>query len=123
MNIEFSSEQIKAMAERAVTIIMTILLAKTVKWGWLSDSDSAALLPFMIILPSLAYAWWVNRNKELAKALANTVDAQGNRPIVVTSSAIAESTPQSNIVSNEAVTVVSKASGAAITPTPEGEAT
>lgn len=109
MNIEFSQEQIKAMAERAITIIMTIFLAKTVKWGWLSDSDSAALLPFLVILPSLVYAWWVNRNKALVVAAANTFDDQGKKPVIVTSPTVAGETRETNIVSDENVKVVNQA--------------
>lgn len=109
MNLEFSQEQVKAMAERAVTVLATIFLAKLVKWGWLSDSDSAALLPFVVIMPSLAYAWWINRNKALVIAAANTVDDQGRKPVIVTSQNVANSTAETNIVSAENVKVVNQA--------------
>jgi hypothetical protein len=102
--IEFTPEQIKAMAERAITVLVTILLAKMVRFGWLSDSDSAALLPFMVILPSLAYAWWVNRSKALARSAASIPGT-----VVITQPGIASSTMESNIVSNVDATVVHNA--------------
>lgn len=104
MNVEFSTEQIKAMAERAVTILVTIFLAKLVKMGWLSDSDSAMLLPFFVILPSLVYAWYVNRGKALAQATVNAIPGT----IVVTTPEVAKAVPSTDVVSNEAVQVVHK---------------
>lgn len=116
--MEFTQEQVKAMAERAATVLATILLAKMVRMGWLSDSDSAALLPFLILLPSLAYAWWVNRNKALVKAVANTLDDEGKKQIVLTSATVAASLPEQNVISNEAAKVVSAAGpGAPLTQT------
>lgn len=104
MSIEFSSEQVKAMAERAVTILVTIFLAKLVKMGWLSDSDSAMLLPFLVILPSLLYAWYVNRGQALAQATVNAVPGT----VVVTTPEVAKAVPSTDVVSNEVVQVVSK---------------
>jgi hypothetical protein len=102
--IEFTQEQIKAMAERAITILFTIFLAKLVRMGWLSDSDSAMLLPFLVILPSLAYAWWVNTDKSLVQSASNVPGT-----VVVTTKHLAESTPQTNIVSSTTSRVVTEA--------------
>lgn len=100
----FTSEQIKAMAERAVTVLVTIFLAKLVKIGWLSDSDSAALLPFLVILPSLAYAWYTNTDKALAQATVNAIPGT----VVVTTQKVADEVPGNSVVSNESVQVVPK---------------
>lgn len=104
MTMTLSSEQIKAMIERLVTILLTLALAKLVRLGWLSESDSAQLLPALVIVPSLVYAWYVNRGQALAQATVNAIPGT----LVVTDPKVAEAVPGDNVVSNEAVQVVLK---------------
>ena len=98
------------MLDRAAGILAAYLLAILVRKGYIGQADSDTLLPLAVILvtliPSLAWGWWVNRNKALQQAAANTVDANGNKPIIVTSPAVAAATAETNIVSSADVRVV-----------------
>jgi len=96
-----TQEQIKGMLDRLIAVLLAWLAAKAVQKGWLGESDAAQLLPAVVLLPSLAWAWWTNRNKALQQAAANTVAPDGTKPIIVTSAAMAESTPEANILSSE----------------------
>lgn len=104
------SDQIKGMLDRAILVLATWLLSKAVSAGWISQADSAQLLPALIILPALAWGWWNNRDKALIQSAGNVVDPKTNKPvIIVTSPEMAAATPgQNNIVSNEDVKVVNK---------------
>lgn len=91
-------DQLKGMLDRAIAILATMFLAWMVKRGWLGESDSAALLPLVVLLPSLAWGWWNNRDKALVQAAAAVPGT-----VVVTTKELATSTPgQQNIVANTA---------------------
>ena len=104
------SDQIKGMVDRTILVLATWLLAKAVSAGWLSQADSAQLLPALIILPALAWGWWNNRDKALLQSAGNVIDPKTNKPtIIVTSPEMAAATPgQNNIVSSADVKVVTK---------------
>ena len=103
-------DQIKGMVDRTILVLATWLLSKAVSAGWLSQADSAQLLPALIILPALAWGWWNNRDKALISSAGNVVDPKTNEPvIIVTSPEMAEATPrQNNIISRDDVKVVNK---------------
>jgi len=101
-----TNEQIKGMLDRAAAVGAAWFLAWCVKKGWIGESDVATLLPALVLFPSLAWGWWVNRNKALLQSASNTVDANGQKPIIVTSPAVAATTPETNIVSSAEVRVV-----------------
>lgn len=88
------------MLDRAVTVLATMLLTWMVKRGWIGESDSAQLLPAVILLPALAWGWWNNRNKALVQSASNVPGT-----VVVTTPELALDTPnQKNIISSSAPT-------------------
>lgn len=101
-------DQIKGMLDRAIAILATWLLTQAVNKGWLSQSDSAQLLPALILLPSLAWGWWNNRDKALLQSAASVVGPDGKPTVIVTSPALANATPENNIVSSATVEVKTK---------------
>lgn len=104
MTTFISNEQVKGMLERLLTILITLALAKMVRLGWLSESDSAQLVPALVIIPSLIYAWYINRGQALAQATVNAIPGT----VVVTSPDVANAVPGDSVVSNESVQVVRK---------------
>ena len=103
-------DQVKGMIDRTILVLATWILSKSVSAGWLSQADSAQLLPALIILPALAWGWWNNRDKALLQSAGNVIDPKTNKPaIIVTSPEMAAATPgQNNIVSSADVKVVTK---------------
>ena len=103
-------DQIKGMVDRTILVLATWLLSKAVSAGWLSQADSAQLLPALIVLPALAWGWYNNRDKALLQSAGNVVDPKTGKPtIIVTSPEMAAATPgQNNIVSNTDVKVTEK---------------
>ena len=102
-------DQIKGMLDRAIAVIATMILGWMVKKGWLGESDSATLLPAVILLPSLAWGWWNNRPKALLQSAATVVGSDGKQTLIVASPEFAKDTPdQNNIVSNKEVEVKTK---------------
>lgn len=106
-----TSDQVRGMLDRAASVLATMFLAWCVKKGFIGESDSAALLPAVILLPSLAWGWWVNRNKALVQSAANVPGT-----LVVTTPALAAATPESNIVPATSTKVVDTATGAVVQP-------
>ena len=103
------SDQLKGMLDRAIAVLATWLLTQAVNKGWLSQSDSAQLLPALVLLPSLAWGWWNNRDKALLQSAANVVGADGKQTVIVASPELAKATPEnSNIVSNTETKVVTQ---------------
>lgn len=91
-------DQIKGVAERLVTIALASLLSYAVLKGWITKeaaiSYGADWGPIILAALSAWYGWRINRPKAIvqsAAALPNTV--------VVTTSDLAKSTPEPNIVS------------------------
>jgi hypothetical protein len=98
------------MLDRAMTVLVTMFLGWLVKRGYIGESDSATLLPAIVLLPAIAYGAWVNRDKALIQSAGNVVDPVTGKPtIIVTSPAMAAATPgQNNIVSTSDVKVIQK---------------
>jgi len=101
-----TQEQVKGMLDRGAALVAAWLLGLLVRKGYIGESDAATFLPAIVLIPSLAWGWWVNRNKALLQSASNTVDANGQKPIIVTSPAVAATTPETNIVSSAEVRVV-----------------
>lgn len=102
------NDQIKGMLDRAIAVIATMFLGWMVKRGWLGESDSATLLPAVILLPSLAWGWYNNRNQALLQSAANVVGADGKKTIVVASPELATAVPDTNVMSHTEVEVKPK---------------
>lgn len=103
-------DQLKGITDRAVAVLATMLVGYLVRKGYLGESDAATLTPALILLPSLAYGWWKNRDKALLQSAANVVDPETSKPVlIVASPALAAATPENNnIVSSSDVKVTSK---------------
>lgn len=103
------STQVSGILDRAIAVLATMWLGWMVKRGYLGESDAGALAPALILLPSLFWGWWVNRDKALVQAAAAVVGADGKKTVVVTSPELAAATPnENNIVSNTEAKVVTK---------------
>lgn len=94
-----TAEQFKGIADRLVAMLLVWLVAK----GYLAEGDAATAGTILIGLLSLAYGWWVNRDKALLQSAATVPGTT-----VVTQSNIAHNTPETNIVSNTTSEVVRK---------------
>lgn len=92
--------QLTGVADRVILILLTYAAAK----GWIASTDVAGLATLILAILGAVYAFYVNRNTNLAKqaaAIPNTT--------VITTPEIAKATPdQSNIVSNADLKVVPK---------------
>jgi hypothetical protein len=75
-----------------------------VKKGYIGESDSATLLPALVLLPALAWGWWNNRPKALLQSASAVVGEDGKKTIVLASPEFAKATPEMNIISNTAPT-------------------
>lgn len=92
-------DQIKGMLDRAIAIIATTFLGWLVKKGYIGESDSATLLPAIILLPSLAWGWWRNRNTRLLQSAAAVVGPNGEKTVVIAPTAVmADAVPEKNVV-------------------------
>lgn len=101
-------DQIKGMLDRGIAVLATWLLTQAANHGWIGQADIVTLLPAAVLLPSLAWGWWVNRDKALLASAGNVVGADGKQTVVVTSPELAAAVPGANIVSNTAVEVTTK---------------
>jgi hypothetical protein len=90
-----TQEQIKGMLDRAGAVIATLALGYLVRKGWIGDSEVAALTPILVLVPTLFWGWWVNRNKALVQS-ASTIPGT----VVITNPEIANNVPQSNVISS-----------------------
>lgn len=92
-------DQIKGIVERVVSIGLASALSYAVLKGWITKEDAvkygADLLPLLVMAAASLYAWKVNRPKEIAQSAAALPGT-----VVITTPAIAHSTPEPNIVSN-----------------------
>lgn len=93
-------DQVSGTLDRGLAVLATILLGKLVEWGYLGATDAATLVPFVVLLPSMFWGWWVNRPKALLQSAANVVGADGKKTVVLASPEIANAMPEKNIVSN-----------------------
>lgn len=97
------SDQTKGMLDRAIAVLATMFLGWLVKRGWLGESDALTLMPAIILLPSLAWGWWVNRDKALLQSAASVPAGPGLKTVIITSPEFAKDTPENNIVSNKQI--------------------
>lgn len=90
------SDQLKGMIDRAVIVFATMFLHWLVQKGYIGESDSAQLLPLLVLLPALFWGWWNNRDKALVQSASNVPGT-----VVVTTRELALATPdQKNIIAN-----------------------
>lgn len=96
--------QISGIVERLITIALATAFSYAVLKGWISKEDAvkwgADLAPLILAAASAWYGYRINRPKAIAQAAAALPDTT-----VVTSPAIARSTPERNIVSAATNTV------------------
>lgn len=98
-------DQVKGAAERLITVALASVFSIAVLKGWITKQQAidygAELAPVVLAFAAAGYAAWKNRPKSLvqrAAALPGTA--------VVTTPALANSTPEGNIVSSAAVEIV-----------------
>lgn len=98
-------DQISGIAERLITVTLASIFSYAVLKGWITKQQAidygAELLPLVLGAAAAGYAAWRNRPKSLvqrAAALPGTA--------VVTTPALARSTPEANIVSSASVDIV-----------------
>lgn len=96
-----NNDQIKGIAERALTVLVTLFLGWCVKKGWFGESESAALLPAIVLLPSIIRGYMINSNKSIVQSASAIVGDDGKKTVVLASPELAKATPdQPNIISN-----------------------
>lgn len=93
------------MLDRAAAVLATMFLAYCVRRGWLGESDAAQLSPAIILLPSLAWGWWNNRNKALLQSAATVRGANGEKTVVIAPPELAHATTEKNIISTGSSTI------------------
>lgn len=103
-----NQDQLKGMTDRTLSIFIAMLLGWMVRKGWLGESDAATLTPALVLVPSLAYAWWRNRDTSLLQSAAAVVGPQGQKTLVVAAPELAGAVPEANVVSSTSVEVKSK---------------
>ena len=92
--------QISGVIERVITAAVMYAVGK----GWVTSADAANLVALVIGVLAAFYAYFVNRNTNLAKQAASIPGTT-----VVTTPDIAAATPQlDNVVSKAEVKVVAK---------------
>lgn len=91
--------QISGVLDRAVLIGLTWLASK----GYITSADVANYATLILAIAGAAYAFWINRNTNLANRASSIPGTT-----VVTTPEIAAALPQSNVVSNEDKKVVTK---------------
>lgn len=90
--------QISGVIERVITAAVMFAVGK----GYITSGDATNVIALIVGILSAFYAFFVNRNINLAKQAASIPNT-----IVVTESHVATKTTQSNIVSNASFKVVS----------------
>jgi hypothetical protein len=97
MNITF--DQIRGPLERIVYIGLGWLVAK----GFITSAEVANYATLALAVMAAFYGWWQNRPKAIAQSAAALPGTT-----VITTDAIAASTPEENIKSNATSQVVTK---------------
>lgn len=92
-----TKDQITGLVERGVTVFVTYAVAK----GWIDVKMASDIGPLIIGFLSIAYAVYVNRPKAIVQSAAALPGTT-----VITTPDLAHSTPEPNIVSVTANTVV-----------------
>ena len=91
--------QISGVVERVVWVVITWLVAK----GYITQSDAANLVTLVVGIAAAIYAYYVNRNVNLAKQAASIPGTT-----VITDAAIADNTVNPSIMSNVQVKATMK---------------
>lgn len=102
-------EQIKGVGDRLIAMFLTYAVAK----GWITPSDVSTYATIFIGLISLAWGYWVNRNKALVQGAATVPGT-----VVITEPKLAHDTVESNIIPLNQVTVVAPSGMAESIPSP-----
>ena len=92
-------DQIRGPVERVVYIFLGWLVAR----GFITSAEVANYATLVLAILAAFYGWWQNRPKAVAQSAAALPGTT-----VVTTAAIAASTPEGNILSNANVEVVRK---------------
>lgn len=98
-----TKDQTSGVLERLAYAMIMAVLAKLVAKGYLTDDMATYAATGIIAAAGSAWAWWINRPKALVQSAAALPGT-----IVVTQPALAQATPQVNIVSNADAKVVSQ---------------
>lgn len=107
------NDQVSGALDRALAVLATMLLGWLVKRGYLGEGDAAALIPALVLLPSVLWGLWVNRRTALLQSASNVVGDDGKKTVILTSPELAAATPSTNIISNTATGAAITAAGAA----------
>lgn len=98
-------DQIKGIAERLITIALASILSFAVLKGWITKQQAidygAEWGPLLLAAASAWYGWRINRPKAIVQSAAALPGTA-----VITTPALARSTPEANIVSSAAVDIV-----------------
>jgi hypothetical protein len=95
-----TKDQIVGLIERAMTILVTVAVSR----GWIPIDVAKDLGPFLIGAGSLIYAYKINTPQSLARSVAAALP----NSTLITSSEMASSTPERNIVSELTNKVVAR---------------
>lgn len=90
-------DQVKGIAERLIGGGLLLLVAK----GFIGPDDVAIYGPAILLICAAIYGWYTNRPKAIVQSAAALPGTA-----VVTTPALARSTPETNIVSSAAVDIV-----------------
>lgn len=99
-----NKDQVTGVAERVIYGIVTYFLAKAVARGWIDAELASWIAAGAVSAIGGAWAWWINRPQSLLRAAAQ------NNPEtkMVAPAAVANATPETNIISNVDNKVVPK---------------
>lgn len=98
-----NKDQTSGIVERLIYAAAMAVLTKLVAKGYIDQDMAAYAAGGAVAAVGSVWAWWINRPKALAQSAAALPGTT-----VVTSSDIANSTPETNIVSNATMKVTSK---------------
>jgi len=104
-----TSDQTYGIFERILYGLAMLALMKAVGWGWITSAEAPYYAAGIVTAVGSVWAWWINRPKAIMQSAAAIVDPDtGKKAVIVTSPAMAASTPETNIVSNLSNKVVSQ---------------
>lgn len=91
-----TTDQVKGILDR----VIAIALAYAVGRGIITEGAALYWGPVVVGLLSAVYGWWVNRPKAIVQSAAALPAEEGKKTVVITSFELAQSTPETNIVSS-----------------------
>ena len=98
-----TSDQTYGVVERIIYGVAMFVLMKAVTKGWITGQDAPYIAGGIVTLVGGAWAWWINRPKAIVQSAAALPQT-----VVVTTPALAASTPEKNIVSADSNKVVAQ---------------